>query len=163
MVAASAQRTWVIWLTFLLALMLSTLPMPESLEWGRPQWVALTLIYWVVALPHRVGPWSAWILGLLLDILLGSLLGVHALSLALIAFLVQHLHRRIRMYPLWQQSLLVLLLVGIHQMMQHWAQTVTGSGVSDSLVFLIPSLVSCLLWPWMFVVLRGVRRALRVS
>ncbi len=162
MVAAPASRTWVIWLSFLLAMMLSTLPMPESLEWGRPEWVALTLIYWVVALPHRVGLWSAWILGLLLDILLGSLLGIHALSLVIVAFLAQRLHRRIRMFPLWQQALLVLLLVGIHQMLQYWAQMLTGSS-SDSLLFLLPSLVSCLLWPWLFVVLRGVRRALRVT
>lgn len=162
MVVAAAHRTWVIWLTFLFALMLSTLPMPESLEWGRPEWVALTLIYWVVALPHRVGPWSAWFLGLLMDILLGSVLGVHALSLAIVAYLAQQLHRRIRMFPLWQQAFLVLVLVGIHQMLQHWAQTLTGASMG-SLLFLLPSLVSCFLWPWIFVVLRGVRRALRVT
>ncbi len=162
MVTAPAQRSWVIWLTFLLALMLSTLPMPESLEWGRPQWVALTLIYWVVALPHRIGPWSAWVLGLLLDILLGSLLGIHALTLAIVAYLAQRLHQRIRMFPLWQQAFLVLVLIGIHQMLLHWAQLLSGAR-SDSLLFLLPSVVSCLLWPWLFVVLRGVRRAFRVT
>ncbi|MEH6624843.1 MAG: rod shape-determining protein MreD [Motiliproteus sp.] len=162
MVVAAAHRTWVIWLTFLLALMLSTLPMPESLEWGRPEWVALTLIYWVVALPHRVGPWSAWVLGLLMDILLGSTLGIHALSMAIVAYLAQRLHRRIRMFPLWQQAFLVLVLVGIHQMLQHWAQALAGAS-TGSLLFLLPSLVSSFLWPWIFVVLRGVRRALRVS
>ncbi|WP_076720340.1 rod shape-determining protein MreD [Motiliproteus sp. MSK22-1] len=161
-VAAPAQHNWVIWLSFLLAMMLSTLPMPESLVWGRPEWVTLTLIYWVVALPHRVGLWSAWILGLLLDILLGSLLGVHALSLTIVAYLAQRLHQRIRMFPLWQQAFLVLILVGIQQMLLHWAQTLTGTS-SESLLFLLPSLVSAFLWPWIFVLLRGVRRALHVT
>lgn len=162
MVVAPGHNHWVIWLTFLIALTLSTLPMPDSLEWGRPEWVALTLIYWVVALPHRVGIWTGWILGLLVDILLGSLLGIHAISLAIVAFMAQRLHQRIRMFPLWQQAFIVLVLVGIHQMLLHWSQLALGSG-SDSLAFLLPSVVSCLLWPWLFVVLRGVRRSLGVT
>lgn len=162
MVVSPTRNSWVIWLSFLIALTLSTLPMPESLEWGRPEWVALTLIYWVVALPQRVGIWTGWILGLLVDILLGSLLGVHALSLAIIAFLALRLHQRIRMFPLWQQAFIVLVLIGIHQMLLHWAQLALGTG-SDSLMFLLPSVVSCLLWPWLFVLLRGVRRAFRVA
>lgn len=160
-------RTWVIWLTFLIALLLTTAPMPESMEWGRPQWVALVLIYWVVALPHRVGLWSAWIVGLLLDVLLGSLLGANALSLAIVAYLVQRLHQRIRMFPPWQQAFLVLVLVGIQQLLLYWTQWLSGTASTNtsdnSLIFLLPSVVSCLLWPWLFVVLRGVRRALRVN
>ncbi|WP_210396750.1 rod shape-determining protein MreD [Motiliproteus sediminis] len=159
--AAAPHNRWVILLTFLLALMLSAMPLPEYVEWGRPQWVALTLIYWVAALPNRVGPWQAWMLGLLLDILQGSLLGIHALSLAVIAYIIQLLHRRFRMYPVWQQAMLVLVLIGTYQMALQWAQTLTGTG-SDTLLFLLPSLISTLIWPWLFVVLRSVRRALQV-
>lgn len=161
MVTPPARGGWVILFTFLFALMLSTLPMPELFEWARPEWVGLTLIYWSLALPHRVGPWHAWVLGLLLDILQGSLLGIHAFSLALMAFIVIKLHRRVRMFPLLQQALLVLVLVGIHQMLLQWAQTLTGSA-SQSFLFLVPAAVSAVLWPWVFVVLRGVRRTLRV-
>ncbi len=162
MVAAPANRTWVILLTLLLALMLGALPMPEPFEWGRPEWVALTLIYWSLALPHRVGPWWGWVLGLLVDILHGSLLGIHALSLALIVYVTGRLYLRIRMFPVWQQAWLILVLVGIHQMLLQWAQTLTGNG-AQGLVFLLPSLISAVIWPWIFVVLRGIRRALRVS
>jgi len=159
---AAPRNGWVILLTFLLALMLSAIPLPEYVEWGRPQWVALTLIYWVAALPHRIGPWHAWVLGLLLDILQGSLLGVHALSLAVIAYVMQLLHRRFRMYPLWQQALLVLVLIGTYQMALQWAQSLAATG-SNSLLFLLPSLISTLIWPWLFVMLRSVRRGLHVS
>jgi rod shape-determining protein MreD len=158
---APAYRTWVILLTFLIALMLSAIPMPELFEWGRPEWVALTLIYWVLALPHRIGVWSAWVLGLLLDIMQGSLLGVHALSLSIIAYLAMLLHQRVRMFPLLQQSLLILILIGMHQMILYWAQGLVGAS-SGSLLFLLPSVVSALLWPWIFVVLRGIRRTLGV-
>tara|TARA_R110002167_G_scaffold9121_6_gene41550 strand:+ start:1381 stop:1869 length:489 start_codon:yes stop_codon:yes gene_type:complete len=162
MVVPSGRGGWVILLSFMLALVLTEMPMPDVFEWGRPQWVALVLIYWVAALPHRVGPWYGWIIGLLLDILQGSLLGVHALSLALIAVIIRALHRRFRMYPLWQQALLVLVLVGLYQQFLNWGQSLQGAR-SDSLLFLLPSLVSAFIWPWVFVLLRSIRRALSVS
>ena len=123
MVAPPARGGLIILLSFMLAIMLTELPMPAVLEWGRPQWAALVLIYWVAALPHRVGPWYAWIVGLLLDILQGSLLGIHALSLALVAIAIKALHQRFRMYPVWQQALLVLVMVGLYQLLLNWGQS----------------------------------------
>jgi rod shape-determining protein MreD len=41
--------------TFIVGLMLSQIPLPYFIEWARPEWVAMILIYWVMALPHRVG------------------------------------------------------------------------------------------------------------
>ena len=111
----------------MLALMLTELPLPELFEWGRPQWAVLVLIYWVAALPHRVGPWYGWWVGLLLDILQGSLLGIHALALALVAAIVKALHQRFRMFPVWQQGLLVLVLVGLYQLLLNWGQQLQGS------------------------------------
>ena len=162
MVAPPARGSWVILLSFMLAIMLTELPMPGLMEWGRPQWAALVLIYWVAALPHRVGPWYAWVVGLLLDILQGSLLGIHALALAMVAIAINALHQRFRMYPLWQQALLVLIMIGLYQLLLNWGQSLQG-GVSDSLLFLLPSLVSAFIWPWVFVLLRSIRRALKVS
>ncbi len=162
MVAPPSRGRWVILLSFMLALMLTEMPIPEVFEWGRPQWTVLVLIYWAAALPHRVGPWYGWMIGLLLDILQGSLLGIHALSLALIAAIINSLHQRFRMYPLWQQALLVLVMVGIYQQLLNWGQLLQGAR-SDSLLFLLPSLISAVIWPWLFVLLRSIRRGLSVN
>ena len=130
-------------------------------EWARPEWVALILIYWVMALPHRVGMGTAFFLGLLLDVIKGSVLGLNALSLTIIAFLTLLLHQRLRMFPLAQQALMVMVLVGINQLLFHWMQAITGY-TGEALIFLLPSIISGLLWPWLFVVLRGVRRVFRI-
>ena len=50
-----ARGYWVILLTFTLAYVLAVLPLPQWLMWARPEWVALALVYWTIALPHRVG------------------------------------------------------------------------------------------------------------
>ncbi len=148
--------------TFLLGLMLSQVPLPTSVEWLRPEWVVIILIYWVMALPERVGLGSAVLLGLALDIIKGIPLGLNVIALLVVAYLTLMLHRRLRMFPLWQQAFVVMILVGINQLLFNWFHGLIGTR-SDSLIFLLPALVSAILWPWMFVILRGLRRTFRVS
>ncbi len=157
-----AKATWVIYCSFLLSLMLSAMPLPTGLEWGWPEWVPMVLIYWCMALPHRVSLGTAWILGLLVDLLQGSYLGLNALALLLIAWITCLLYRRLRMYRILQQALVVLLLVALNQLISRWGQVLSGNGASN-FMYLLPTLVSALVWPWLFVVLRSLRRALKVT
>ena len=152
----------IIFATFLLGLILSQLPLPDFLMWSRPEWVALVLIYWVMMLPHRVGLLSAFLMGLLLDVIRGSVLGLNALSLTLIAYLVLLLYKRLRMFPLWQQSMMIMVLVGINQLLFFWMQNITGT-TAGGLQFLFPSFISGLFWPWIYVVLHSVRRVFRLE
>ena len=56
----SRQGNWIIVLSFIMAIMLTALPLPEwAVNW-RPSWVAIVLIYWCMAVPDRVGILVAW-------------------------------------------------------------------------------------------------------
>lgn len=162
MVGLRPRNGWVIWLSFALALLLSVAPLPSFMEIGRPLWLALILTYWTLALPHRVGMTSAWLLGLAEDVLYGSLLGQNALILTLICFLVLTLHQRLRMFPIWQQSLVLLVVFGLAQLVQLWLNALTGNR-PPTLAFVLPALVSALLWPWVFAALRGLHLRLNVN
>lgn len=148
--------------TLIVGFLLSQFPLPDSLAWWRPEWVAMIVIYWVMALPHRFGIGMAWLAGLALDVLKGSLLGMNALALTVVAFITLILHKRLRMFPIWQQAMMVLVLVGINQLVFRWIQSFSGES-GQGLVILLPAVMSALIWPWVFVVLRGIRRALHVS
>jgi rod shape-determining protein MreD len=161
MAQARARNGWVIWLTLMLALLLSVAPMPPFMEIGRPLWLALFLTFWVLVLPHRIGMISAWCLGLVEDVLFGSLLGQNALILTLIIFLVLSLHRRLQMFPMWQQSLVLLVVFGIAQLVQLWLNALTGNR-PPTLAFVLPALISALLWPWVFAILRGLQQRFAV-
>ena len=80
-----SNNLWFIGLSFFIALVFSIISLPAfvPVDFGylRPHWVALVLIYWVIALPYRIGIAVAWVLGVILDILLGSLIGQHAIAL----------------------------------------------------------------------------------
>ena len=162
MIATRARNVWVIWLSFAVALLFSVASMPQFMEIGRPLWLALFLTYWVLALPHRVGMASAWCVGLLADVLNGSLLGQNALILTLITFLVMTLHQRLRMFPMWQQSTVLLVVFGLAQLVQLWLNALTG-GRPPTLAFILPAVVSALLWPWVCVILRGVHQRMSVN
>jgi len=149
-------------LTFFIAYLLAIVPFPEWAMNYRPEWVPLVLIYWVMALPYRVGIGSAWAAGLVLDILEGSILGLNALALVLLAYITLNLHMRLRMFSSVQQSGLVVALVGINLVICHWLQLAAGQTVSSSLVYLMAAVTSALIWPVLFQVLRQLRRSFGV-
>ncbi len=135
---------------------------PSEMGYLRPEWVALVLVYWVIALPHRVGIISAFLLGMLMDVLLGSLLGQHSLAYIVAAYIAANLYQRLRMFAVWQQSLVVFAIVGLCQLINYWVERLAG--LSEwSHWLLMPALVSALLWPWVFGLLRFLRRFFRVT
>jgi len=151
------QSGLVIAMTFVIALLLTALPMPESAAIWRPAWVALVLIYWCMAAPERVGVVVGWVAGLLLDVMTGTLLGQHALGLSVVAWVAHHTHRRVRVLPLWRQAITVFVLLFLYQALVLWSNGIRGIPVVETAYWTSP-LVGTFLWPWLFVVLRVVRR-----
>lgn len=157
-----ARSRLIILASLLVALVLSILPWPVWTEQFRPDWLALVLIYWCMALPTRVGVGTAWSAGLTLDVLYGSMLGENALAKSLIAFLTVRFHLQLRMFPRWQQAVVVLLLVAGNNLLVLWVKHLAGQAPAIW-SYLTPSIVSMLLWPWLFVILRDIRRHGNVS
>ncbi|TXS96372.1 rod shape-determining protein MreD [Parahaliea maris] len=158
----SGQGYWVVIATLLSAAVLAVLPVPHALVWWRPEWVALVLVYWCIALPHRVGVVVALLTGIGMDILEGAVLGQNTFALSVIALLSVGLYQRVRLFSLWQQAGIVFVLIGIHQLICQWVQNLEGVGTQQPL-FLLPALSSALFWPLVLSLLRGLRRHYRVA
>lgn len=149
--------------SLLVGLLLSILPMPSPLDMARPMWLGMILAYWCLNIPHRIGMGIAWVLGfgLASDVLTGALLGQNVLVLGLQVFMVLSLQQRMRMFPVLQQSLVLLVVFGLAQLVQLWLDTLSGNR-APTLLFLIPVPVSALLWPWLSMLLHILRKRLRV-
>ncbi|MGR8947225.1 MAG: rod shape-determining protein MreD [Gammaproteobacteria bacterium] len=147
----------VIAITFLAAFMLTILPLPEwALPW-RPAWVALVLGYWCLALPQSIGVISGWLIGLLLDVVHGSLFGQHALGLAFVAYFIIINHRQIRVFPLFRQSVVMGSLIFAYTLYTLLIYDLLGSK-PYGYQYLATAVTSAVLWPWIFIVLRDLRR-----
>jgi rod shape-determining protein MreD len=152
----------VIFTSFVIAMLLVALPLPEWAQQLRPDWALLVLIYWCMALPERFGIGLSWLVGLFIDVLTGALLGQHALAYAVVAFVVMKLHKRVRVFPLWQQALLVLILSLLSQLLTLWIKGAIDR-VPGSWTYWLPSITSTLIWPWAFLLMRDIRRRFRVQ
>lgn len=150
-------RKTAIYLTMVIALILTILPLPVWAAAYRPEWLALVLLYWTLALPWTINVGTAWVLGIILDLLTGSLLGQHALGLMIISLITIRLHQQIRIFPLWQQSLVIAFNITVYLGLMLWIEGMRGRA-PDSWIYWAPVLSSLLLWPWIFILLREIRR-----
>lgn len=148
----------VIVITIIIAMILMLVPLPDNLRFARPEWVLMTLIYWAMALPQRVGVGYAWCIGLLIDVLLGGSLGVEAFSYAFVIYLILRFHLQLRQYPMWQQALSIMTFV----LLVNIPSVLMTANFASWYVWL-PAVTTTILWPIVYAFLRAVRRTFNVS
>ena len=144
-------------ITFIVGLVLAILPLPHALVFLRPHWVLLVLMYWLINVPQLVGVKMAFFIGILHDLLVGSLLGSHALIYVVFAFCVTRLRALLYKLPLWQQMLVVGVFVLIDYVANQWFYILSG-GLSVSWWAGLSIGVSMLFWPWVAFVLMQCQR-----
>lgn len=150
-----------IYLTLLVGLLFSIVPLPPEIDAFRPDWLTLVVLYWVVALPHRVNVGTAMVAGFLLDLLLGSTLGVRALAFSIMAYVAAMQYQQLRTFSLWQQALVVGLISLLGQLTIFWAEHLFAVVTFDQRL-LWGSISTMLFWPLVFLWLRMVRRKFRI-
>lgn len=149
-------------MTLMMALVLASLPMPMWTIWLRPAWVLMVLIYWAINVPYRVSVGTAWIMGMITDLLNGTLLAEHALAYTVVIYFVVRLHMRLRMYPMLQQSFSVMVFILLYQFIIYCIQGFIGV-LPASQLYWLSSVTSMLLWPWLFILMRDFHRWLKVA
>ena len=147
----------VIAFSFLIALTLQTIPWPGVLDLLRPSWLLLVACYWVLALPHRVNVGTALILGLLWDLLLGSTLGIRGMMMSIVVYLVALNFLLLRNMALWQQAILIGLLSMILDVLIFSGEYLVQD-IAFNPLLLWSGLINTILGPWLFLLMRRVRR-----
>lgn len=158
-----ALRTGTVFVvSIVVALILAILPVPAWADDLRPQWVTLTLIYWCLVWPARIGVLTGFTVGLAHDVVSGALLGEHALSLSAVAYLTGELHRRISAFPIWQQAFAVWLLLLLERLLSLWALGAAGQP-TPALDYWLPTFVGLLLWLGVSPLLGRLRLSVRID
>lgn len=157
----NSRHSLLIAISIFCALVMALMPLPISFEPYRPDWVLMVLMYWSLAVPHRLNIGTAWVVGLLMDLASGSPLGVNSLTYSVCIFITASNFQKIRNFSLWQQSILIALFLTLYHLMQFWLNHFL-MGVYFSPHYMWPVLTGMLCWWWIFLILRKYRRHFRI-
>lgn len=153
--AGSARRLPVI-ISIVIALLLTIAPLPDWMANFRPDWLALTLVYWAMWLPRSWSVGSAWLFGLVLDVAQGTLLGQHALALCIVVFVTVRLHLLMRVFPMSQLTATAFSLLALYQFILFWINGVAGIPV-PAISYWAPVISGAVFWPLITMLLHGAR------
>ncbi len=160
----NSKNQLLIFLTLFIALYVDSYLFPSDFQMQKPTFVLLTLIYWNMALPDRVGIMAALSFGIFVDLIEGSLLGLHGILFILITYACQRFFYQFRVSPLWQQSFILFFLFLLYKQVFALDLTNTNQGLtnlSDSSFFMnsfLFALFSSFIWSPLLLILRYYRR-----
>jgi len=90
--------------------------------------------------------------------MMGGALGISAFSYAMVTYFILNFHLQLRQYPLWQQALIIMSLV----LLVHIIKVIFSPSLMGWNIW-APAVVSTIIWPIVYAVLRKIRRVFGVS
>lgn len=134
-----------VFLSLVVALLLQVLPWSGSLLTIRPEFILITVLYWILRAPHLCNISTAWFAGLLMDLISGGLFGQFALAYVLTAYFAVTYQRRLALFNIWQQAGYVFLLLLFTQVTTLILKLFSG-GEWPGWEYFLPSVSGILLW-----------------
>ena len=124
-----------------------------------PDVLLVILVFWCVHQPTRVGVFTCFALGLVVDVHQTALLGQHALSFSVMGFLALQLHRRMQWFTGASQAPQILPIFLIGMAVDVSLRYLFGRSLTHWSIVFAPLLEAALWAPISFVLLIPQRRA----
>ena len=134
------------WSIILLSIVLTIIPLPDLINSFRLPWLMMTVIYFSIFNVALIGVLSAWLAGLILDLMAGGLMGENAMILSIISYLSYRFRFQIRVYPIWQIMVVVLIFLSLGELLSLWIQGVSGT-MNLSIIEWINISIAVIIWP----------------
>lgn len=135
-----------VWITVLIAVVLTLLPLPQAVSIVWPNLVLLTVLYWSTMAPAIGGVLVGFASGLALDVLGGAQLGQHAFAFSVLTYLAIKLHLLTRSKPIFEQAIFVLLGLVLYEAIL-WAIDGFSNRSTGSWLRWMHVPVGAILWP----------------
>jgi len=153
------MKLLIICLSLIVALIANIFPLGEQLSLMRPWWTCLIVMYWLMQSPNNISYFGVFLLGVIEDILLGTVLGQNSLVLGVTLFLTLRTRKLVRVFPLWQQSTAVFLIICTAELINFWLSWWLY-GMPSLLAFILRCTVSAILWPCLVIFMARYLRVL---
>ena len=136
--------------TMLAALVLNMVAPPDVIRNFYPNILLLTVMFWTVRIPRMVSVGHAFCAGLMMDLLLGSTLGIRAFSFSLMIFMLTSAFSKLETYSMLQQSVSIAIISFVGQIATFWLEHLFGMAFIDYHMIL-SSVSDMVMWPIMWI------------
>jgi len=156
----SLRDTLFLLISLCMGFILQYLPLSDFMSWFVPRWVLMVFIFWQMQRPKLINFWWIWPIGLLLDVQQANFLGTSVIGLAGVLYVLQLMYQRLKVFNVAQQTLVIFLLICSFQLVTYWS-TIIVDDMNKPLSLWLPSLISALVWPWLYLLLSSMSNKLR--
>ena len=132
---------------FIVALILSILPIPELFSFFRPPWVLLLVLYIEYYLPGNFKLITLLLVGLILDVLLSTVIGEHSFALLFVTWIASSRSRRFQFFSIMQQICLIGFFCFLYQSVIAFIDALLGFHYSLFMP-VASALLGMFIWPW---------------
>lgn len=153
----SKTKYFAVMLSFILSIILMLIKLPIWMDYLRPQFILLTLIFWAQDLSPKFIMTSAWILGLFIDVIYNVAFGQHALVLVVIAYIIIQWQVKMKFFSLMQKLIFVYMLAFIYLLPQFY-MFLFNNGVNNAWLYCLSPAISGLTLPFWQIIIDKIKR-----
>lgn len=146
-----------VYLSLLTALLCQLFPWVGQGVILRPDFMLVVILYWLLRSPNLCNVGTAWFAGLLVDLATGSLLGQHALTFSVTAFVALTYQRRLVLFNTWQLLAYVFALLMIERVLILLLKLFEGND-NPGFMYFWPVITGLLLWQIMILLFGSLTR-----
>lgn len=146
-----------VYLSLLTALLCQLFPWVGQGVILRPDFMLVVILYWLLRSPNLCNVGTAWFAGLLVDLATGSLLGQHALTFSVTAFVALTYQRRLVLFNTWQLLAYVFALLMIERVLILLLKLFEGNE-NPGFTYFWPVITGLLLWQIMILLFGSLTR-----
>ncbi|WP_222987472.1 rod shape-determining protein MreD [Psittacicella hinzii] len=143
-------RLLVIYLTFFLAFVVTTIPWSSEYASFRPHWILTLLLVWTIRDSAKVGYITALVVGVLLDSISGTPLGEHAIAFIIVTFINTRLVKLYNSIGFAFQTICTTVIIVIYSLIIALLELFSYNLIQFNLSFFLPILTSVIIWAWVF-------------
>lgn len=146
-----------IYISLLIALICQLFPWVGQGIIFRPDFMLVVMLYWLMRAPNFCNIGTAWVVGILVDLATGSLLGQHALSFTLTAFIGLGYQRRLVLFNPWQLMGYIFGLLIFERVLMLFLKLFEGND-NPGWTYFVPVMAGLLLWQLMILIFGALTR-----
>lgn len=135
-------------LGFIVALILSIIPMPHMLSLFRLPWVLFLVLYIEYFLPGNFKLTGLLLVGLILDVLFSTVIGEHSFALLLVTWIASSKSRRFHYFSMMQQMCLIGFFCLLYQSLISFIDVLFGFNY-NLFMPLASAMLAMFIWPWL--------------